>query len=103
LTSQVSPVSRFRILGGHKFLEIAPRRANKRDTVAYLLSRYPLNEARLLYIGDDDKDEEAFPLIHANQGLAVKVLQPSQAANATTADFYFESTSETLGWLKGLV
>ena len=103
LTSQVSPVSRFRILGGHKFLEIAPRRANKRDTVAYLLSRYPLNEARLLYIGDDDKDEEAFPLIHANQGLAVKVLQPSQAVNATTADFFFESTSETLGWLKGLV
>lgn len=103
LTSQVSRVSRFRILGGHKFLEIAPQRASKRDTVAYLLSRYPLNEARLLYIGDDDKDEEAFPLIHANQGLAVKVLQPSQAANATTADFCFESTSETLGWLKSLV
>lgn len=102
LTGQVTPVSRFRILGGHKFLEIAPRRANKRDTVAYLLSRYPLPEARLLYIGDDDKDEEAFPLIHAHQGLAVKVLQPSQAAKSTTADFCFESTSETLGWLKSL-
>jgi trehalose 6-phosphate phosphatase len=102
LTNQVSPVSRFRILGGHKFLEVAPRRASKRDTVAYLLSRYPLPEARLLYIGDDDKDEEAFPLIHAHQGLAVKVLQPSQAATTTTADFCFESTSETLGWLKSL-
>jgi trehalose-phosphatase len=102
LTNQVSPVSRFRILGGHKFLEIAPRRASKRDTVAYLLSRYPLPEARLLYIGDDDKDEEAFPLIHAHQGLAVKVLQPSQAANTTTADFCFESTNDTLGWLKSL-
>ena len=100
--SQVSSLSHFRILGGHKFLEIAPRHASKRDTVAYLLSRYPLPDARLLYIGDDDKDEEAFPLIHANQGLAVKVMQPSQAANATTADFCFESTSETRGWLRSL-
>ncbi|HEX5838231.1 MAG TPA: trehalose-phosphatase, partial [Anaerolineales bacterium] len=95
LTRQVSPASRFRILGGHKFLEIAPRRASKRDTVAYLLSRYPLPEARLLYIGDDDKDEEAFPLIHANQGLAVKVLQPTQAGQPTAADFCFQSTGET--------
>jgi trehalose-phosphatase len=102
LTNQMTPVSRFRILGGHKFLEIAPRRASKRDTVAYLLSRYPLPEARLLYIGDDDKDEDAFPLIHAHQGLAVKVLQPSQAANTTTADFCFGSTSETVRWLKSL-
>ena len=99
---RAASLSHFRILGGHKFLEIAPRHASKRDTVAYLLSRYPLPEARLLYIGDDDKDEEAFPIIHAHQGLAVKVLQPSQAASATTADFCFESTSETLGWLKSL-
>ena len=95
--------SHFRVLDGHKFLEIAPRLANKKETVAYLLSQYPLPEARLLYIGDDDKDEEAFPVIHANHGVVIKVLQPSQAARPTTADFFFESPADTLSWLDELV
>jgi trehalose 6-phosphate phosphatase len=93
----------FRILGGHKFLEIAPRLANKRETVSYLLSQYPLPNARLLYIGDDDKDEEAFPVIHTHHGVTVKVLQPSQASSPTTADFCFNSTLDTLDWLKELL
>lgn len=89
----------FRILGGHKFLEIAPRLASKKETVAYLLNEFPLPDARFLYIGDDDKDEEAFPLIHAHQGAAVKVLQPSQWDRPTEADLFFESPAETLAWL----
>jgi trehalose 6-phosphate phosphatase len=97
------PADKFRILDGHRFLEIAPLLANKREAVAYLLSEYPLAGAHLLYIGDDDKDEEAFPLIHANGGIAVKVLQPSQASRATVAEFCFESTAETLRWLKQLL
>jgi trehalose 6-phosphate phosphatase len=93
----------FRILGGHKFLEIAPQAASKKETVAYLLEQYPLLGARLIYIGDDDKDEEAFPLIHAHQGIAIKVLQPSQAGSPTEADLFFESPAEVLGWLHTLV
>jgi trehalose 6-phosphate phosphatase len=92
----------FRILGGHKFLEIAPQAASKKETVAYLLEQYPLPGARLIYIGDDDKDEEAFPLIHAHRGIAIKVLQPSQAGNPTEADLFFESPAEVLGWLHTL-
>ncbi len=100
---KISHLHRFRILGGHKFLEIAPRLANKKETVSYLLDQYPLPDAHLLYIGDDDKDEEAFPVIHAHQGVAIKVLQPSQAALATEADFFFESPTDTLHWLEELV
>ncbi|HMB23935.1 MAG TPA: trehalose-phosphatase [Anaerolineales bacterium] len=98
-----SLAGRFRVLGGHKFLEVAPRLASKKETVAYLLSQYPLPKARLLYIGDDDKDEEAFPVIHEQQGVAVKVLQPSQLTSRTEADFFFGSPAETLHWLAGLV
>ena len=97
------PSDHFRISGGHRFLKIAPRLASKRDTVAYLLSEYPLPEARLLYIGDDDKDEEAFPLIHAHDGVAIKVLQPSQALLPTSADLTFDSPNDTLNWLKELL
>ena len=92
----------YSMLGGHKFLEIAPRLASKKETVAYFLDRYPLPEARLIYIGDDDKDEEAFPLIHAHGGAAIKVLQPSQAGKPTDADLFFKSPAEVLGWLNTL-
>jgi trehalose-phosphatase len=97
------PPDDFRILGGHKFLEIAPRLASKKETVAYLLNQFPLPGARLLYIGDDDKDEEAFPLIQANGGLALKVYQPSQLSQPTTADFRLNSTRETRQWLEQIL
>ncbi len=94
---------RFRIMGGHRFLEIAPRLASKKETVTYLLNQYPLPDTHLLYIGDDDKDEEAFPVIRAHQGVAIKVLQPSQAAQSTEADFFFEAPADTLHWLEQLI
>jgi len=93
----------FRILGGHKFLELAPQWASKKETVAYLLNQYPLPDAYLIYIGDDDKDEEAFPLIHAHQGVAIKVWQPSQAERPTEADFFFDTPADTCKWLEELV
>jgi trehalose-phosphatase len=93
----------FRLLGGHKFLELAPRLASKKETVAYLLNQYPLPNARLIYLGDDDKDEEAFPLVHALQGAAIKVLQPSQAGQPTQADFFFDTPEDTVAWLRELV
>ena len=102
-TSAALLTDHFRILGGHKFLEIAPRLASKKETVAYLLDQFPLPEARLLYIGDDDKDEEAFSLIHAHGGIALKVRQPSQAELPTEADFFLASPAETLHWLRSLV
>jgi len=102
--ANINPITEnFRILGGHKFLEIAPSLASKGNAVSYLLSQYPLPEARLLCIGDDDKDEEAFYVIHARGGVAVKVIQPSQTARPTEADFFFESPAETLQWLQELI
>jgi trehalose-phosphatase len=96
------PDDRFRILGGHKFLEVAPRLASKKETLTYLLNLHRLPGPRLIYIGDDDKDEEAFSAVHANRGVAIKVRQPSQAGQPTEADFFFESPAETLQWLKRL-
>jgi len=93
----------FRILGGHKFFEVAPLQASKRQAVAYLLGQFPLPGARCLYIGDDDKDEEAFPVIHEQGGAAIKVAQPSQAGRPTEADFIFESPRESVRWLEKLV
>lgn len=69
------PLDLFRILGGHKFLEIAPNLANKGLTIDYIISNYPLEGSLPVYIGDDDKDEEAIENILRYDGVAIKVCQ----------------------------
>jgi trehalose-phosphatase len=98
-----SRLQHFQLVGGHKFLELAPQLASKREAVLHLLHTYPVENARLLYLGDDDKDEEAFPVIHDHGGLAVKVLQPSQLSQPSEADLFFANPGETLDWLKRLI
>lgn len=67
----------FQLLGGHKFLEIAPALADKGLAVAHLLERFPWEGALPVYVGDDDKDEKAFAVIRAQGGLtAVVAAQP---------------------------
>jgi trehalose 6-phosphate phosphatase len=82
------PTDLFRILGGHKFLEIAPKLANKGLTVRYFISRYPLEGALPIYIGDDDKDEEALEVILQNGGIPIKV---GSHANESRAQLHLDS------------
>jgi trehalose 6-phosphate phosphatase len=96
------PEELFRILGGHKFLEVAPLVAHKGDTVLYLLDKYPLPAAQLLYVGDDDKDEEAFIAIHERGGITVKVTSGSQPDYHTEADYLLDSPSVVNSWLETL-
>ena len=67
------PGDMYRILGGHKFLELAPMLANKGQAVDYILSSFPLNGALPVFIGDDDKDEEAFAAVSNRNGVAIRV------------------------------
>jgi len=90
----------FRILGGHKFLEIGPKLAHKGLTVAWLLDQFPWHGALPLYLGDDDKDEEAFGVIKARGGIAVVV---AAEARETEADLRLGSPRAARAWLAGLV
>lgn len=99
----------FRLLGGHKFLEIGPRLAHKGRTIEYLLDRPPGHpaahlaewpDARLLYLGDDDKDEEAFEVIQARGGTAIVV---SREPRQTRADYRLESPADARRWLGALL
>jgi len=94
---------RFRVLGGHKFLEITPILASKKEAVHYLSNQFPFPGARCIYIGDDDKDEEAFSAIHSQNGVAIKVLQPSQLSLLTDADYFLESPQDAIRWLENLL
>lgn len=90
----------FRLLGGHKFLEIGPRLANKGQTVAYLLDHYPWPGALPVYLGDDDKDEEAFGVIKARGGMAILV---AREPRDTQADCRLESPQAVRQWLQTLL
>jgi trehalose 6-phosphate phosphatase len=99
LAEQYCSDTMFRILGGHKFLEIAPKEANKGNTVTYIIQNSTSELVFPLYLGDDDKDEQAFPIVQAMGGLAGCVChQPRK----TAANFQLRSTQDTRRWLKKL-
>jgi trehalose 6-phosphate phosphatase len=90
----------YRILGGHKFLEVGPLRADKGRTVVDLLQQYPWINALPIYIGDDDKDEAAFHIIKAQGGIAIVVAkEPRESA----ADYRLETPQAVHTWLKRLI
>jgi trehalose 6-phosphate phosphatase len=99
MATEVASSGLFRLLGGHKFLEIGPTLAHKGRTVAYLLERYPWAGALPVYLGDDDKDEEAFGVIQAGGGIAILV---AGEPRDTQADCRLESPQAVRQWLEAL-
>ncbi len=96
---------RLQLLGGHKFLEIAPVDADKGRVVEDLLSRPPAAGERQalppmpVYIGDDDKDEKAFAVIRRYDGLALLV---ARRPRATLACCRLPSPAAARAWLARL-
>jgi trehalose 6-phosphate phosphatase len=99
MATETASLGSFRLLGGHKFLEIGPTLAHKGRTVEYLLERYPWPGALPVYVGDDDKDEEAFGVIKAHGGIAIVV---SRQPSPTQADCRLESPQAVRQWLEML-
>jgi len=97
---EMASLELFRVLGGHKFLEVGPRLAHKGKTVEYLMEHCSWPSALPLYLGDDDKDEEAFEVIKARGGIAILV---TPQARETRADYRLESPRATRQWLEGLL
>lgn len=89
-------IHEFQMLGGHKFLEVAPLIANKGKTIEYLLQEFPFPGAELICIGDDDKDEQAFEVIKGHGGIAIQV---SKQPRPTNADFRLHNPAEARSWL----
>jgi trehalose 6-phosphate phosphatase len=97
LAEQTCSDEAFQLLGGHKFLEIAPQDADKGHTVAFLLQQDGRDQMMPIYLGDDDKDERAFPIVQQFGGFAGCVCKPKRS---TCADFLLESPQQTRDWLR---
>jgi trehalose 6-phosphate phosphatase len=100
LLDEILPHEAFRVLGGYKFIEIGPALAHKGETLRYLLERYPTPQAALVYLGDDDKDEEAFEEINRQGGSAVLV---AREPRPTLAEYRLESPRQARRWLADLL
>lgn len=100
--SQELITDEFRLIKQRKFLEVSSAMAHKGRAVAFLLNSYPLPGSRLLYIGDDTNDAEAFETIHDKDGVAVAVKQYFGYVRSSGGDYIMKSPKAVRKWLEKL-
>jgi trehalose-phosphatase len=87
----------FRILDGDRYLEAAPRAADKGKTVDWLLEHYPMERDLPVGFGDDNKDDSAFAAIHRHSGFAIGV---DERYPLPEADVRLPSYANVRDWLR---
>ncbi len=90
----------FRILDGHRYVEVAPASADKGETVDWLLTNYPIADDLAVGFGDDNKDELAFAALHRRGGLAIGV---GHRYELQGVDGRVETPEEVRGWLRSFI
>jgi trehalose 6-phosphate phosphatase len=98
--NQAAGKGTFRILGGYRFLEVAPVVADKGQSVAILIDQAQWPGAKIIYIGDDDKDEQAFEVVKQRGGVSILT---SAVERSTLADYRLESPQDVRQWLNLLI
>jgi trehalose 6-phosphate phosphatase len=92
----------YRLIKQKKFLEVSSTKANKGKAVTFLLNSFPLQEASLVYIGDDNNDAEAFQTIHANGGISISVAQYFGYVRSSGGDYILKSPKAVRKWLENV-
>ncbi len=100
LVEDLQPDARFRFFEGDRFLEYAPLAASKKTAAKWILDCQTPKDAIAVYIGDDDKDEDAFDIAIKSGGYAVLV---SESARQTRAQVCLKNPTETRFWLNKLI
>lgn len=99
LALKLASSGEFHVLQGQRFLEVGPTIAHKGCAVEYILDRFAWPGALPVYLGDDDKDEDAFETIKAYQGVALVV---TALQRETLADAQLTSPQAARDWLNTL-
>ncbi len=87
----------FRVIQGYRFLEYAPVMANKVLAVRRIMKEMTPEDALIIYIGDDDKDEEAMGAVIDAGGYGIKV---TADPDKTRAQFTLQNPLEVRIWLR---
>ena len=96
IASTIAPDKYFKILGGYKFIEIAPLKADKANSTKYLLDQFSVPNQLPIFMGDDDKDEAAFSVIYSAGGLPILI---SKKPRQSKALIRLNSPADTRRWL----
>jgi trehalose-phosphatase len=91
------PTERFRLLGGKRFLEVAPTTGHKGQSMEWLLDQPSFACAIPVYFGDDDKEEEAFPVVRQRGGIPITL---ASARGPTQTLARLPSPDARRGWLE---
>ena len=86
----------FKLSGGHHFLEVVPLFAGKQATVAMMFEMFPWPNAVPIYLGDDDKDAQAFAVVQKHGGVTVAV---GDRPAVTAADCCLATPADCRKWL----
>jgi len=81
----------------YRFLEVGPNNADKGHALRYLFDNFHWEDSIPIYIGDDDKDEDAFQAINEHNGFSILV---SKEERETHAAYILQSPTEVHQWLK---
>ena len=81
----------------YRFLEVGPHNADKGHALRYLFDNFHWEGAVPIYIGDDDKDEEAFQAINEHDGFSILVAKEQRE---TAAGYILASPREVHRWLR---
>ncbi len=81
----------------YRFLEIGPHNADKGHALRYLFDNFHWTGAVPIYIGDDDKDEDAFQVINEHNGHSILV---TKEPRETQAKYLLGSPVEVHQWLR---
>jgi trehalose 6-phosphate phosphatase len=93
----------FRLIKYKRFLEVTSAKAHKGGAVSFLLNRFPMVQAGLVYIGDDDNDSEAFETVHSLGGIAIAVAQYFGYVRCSGGDYVMRSPKAVRRWLASLL
>ncbi len=79
---------------GKMVIEVKPKHANKGAAVRRMMATPPFAGRRVIMVGDDVTDEDAFRAVHDLDGLAIKV-----GEGATVADLRMPDPASVHDWL----
>ncbi|MDO9086929.1 MAG: trehalose-phosphatase [Anaerolineaceae bacterium] len=90
----------FLLQGNFHFLELCPPQGEKGQAVKYILSEENCNQGLPIFIGDDDKDEDAFKEILKHDGLGIVVTQDEIISSA---NYFLPNPIKVREWLEEIL
>jgi trehalose 6-phosphate phosphatase len=88
---------RFRIIAGHRVVEIIPRRVDKGTAIDHFVTSPNYAGRRPVFVGDDITDEDGFTAVNRWGGISIRVGE----LGASAARFRLSTVPEVWSWLAG--